>query len=114
MSLVSLDQGLAHLRADAGDEDDLIALYLGAAEQSVVDYLNRQVFADQAAMDAAVTAGTAGLHPMVTNKAVEAAILMTLGHLYANREQVAIGVSVAEMPFGPRSLLRPHRIFPGF
>lgn len=114
MTLVSLDQALAHLRADAGDEDDLITLYLGAAEQSVVDYLNRQVFADADAMAAAITAGTAGDHPMVTNKAVQAAVLMTLGHLYANREQVAVGVSVAEMPFGPRSLLRPHRIFPGF
>ena len=66
------------------------------------------------AMASAVTAGTAGDHPMVSNKAVEAAILMTLGHLYANREQVVVGAAVAEMPFGPRALLRPHRIFPGF
>lgn len=114
MPLVSQDQALAHLRAEAGDEDALITLYLGAAEQSVLDYLNRQVFASAEALAAAVTAGTAGDHPMVSNKAVEAAILMTLGHLYANREQVVVGAAVAEMPFGPRALLRPHRIFPGF
>lgn len=112
--LVSIDTALAHVRAEAYAEDDLIELYVGAAEQAAVDYLNRQVFATKAEMEAAVTAGTAGKEPMVVNRAIEAAILLTLGHLYANREQTVIGATVAELPFGPRALLRPHRLHPGF
>lgn len=111
--LVPFDQAIAHLRVDAGGDDGLVALYLGAAEQSATDYLNRQVFADQASLDAAVVAATAGANPMVVNFAVQAAILLTLGHLYANREDVVTGASVAQLPLGARSLLRPHRILPG-
>lgn len=114
MPLVPLNQALAHLRTEAGPEDDLVMLYLSAAEQSATDYLNRQVFVDQAALDAAVAAETAGGYPMVVNFAVQAAILLALGHLYSNREEVVTGASVAQLPFGARSLLRPHRIFPGF
>ena len=112
--LVSLETAVAHVRAAPYAEDDLIELYVGAAEQAAVDYLNRQVFRTQAEMAAAVTAGKAGKEPMVVTPAIEAAILLTLGHLYANREQIVIGATVAELPFGPRALLRPHRIRPGF
>lgn len=104
---------LAHLRVEAGQEDALITLYQGAAEQSAMDYLNRKVFADQAALDAAVTAGAAGANPMVVNDAIRAAILLTLGHLYANREDVVTGLSVARLPLDARSFLRPHRISNG-
>lgn len=114
MALVSLDQALAHLRIEPGDEDALVTLYLSAAEQSAVDFLNRQVFEDQAALDAAVVDGSAGNDPMVVNFAVKAAILLMLGHLYANREDVVTGATAEQLPFGSRALLRPHRRFPGF
>ncbi len=112
--LVTLPEALAHLRADPGVEDALVTLYLGAAEQSARDFLNRSVFADQAELDAAVTAGTAGSYPMVVNFAVKAAILLLLGSLYTNREEVAPGTSLAQLPLGARSLLRPYRMHPGF
>lgn len=112
--LVTLDEAVSHLRSEVGIEDALITLYTRAAEQSAMDYLNRQVFADKAALDAAVAAETAGANPLVVNFAIKAAILLTLGHLYANREDVVAGQSVAQMPFGAHSLLRPHRIVNGF
>lgn len=113
MPLVPIETALAHLRADAGDEDALIALYLEAAEQAAADYLNRQVYPDAAAVAAAESAGTAGKDPMIVNAAVKSAILLTLGHLHTNREDVVAGVSVAQLPSGARSLLRPHRRMPG-
>lgn len=113
MAFVSFELALGHLRASAGDEDDWIELHLQAAQQSAVDYLNRQVFESQEALVAAKTAGTAGEYPMVVNAAIQAAILKTLGELYANREDSVVAVSVAELPFGAKSLLRPHRISPG-
>lgn len=50
---------------------------------------------------------------MVVTSAIKAAILLTLGHLYENREEVVVGLSVAEMPLSAKSLLRPHRISAG-
>lgn len=112
--LVPLERAREHLRVDPGQEADLIGLYLLAAQQSAVDYLNRQVYADQAELDAAVAAESAGDYPMVVNAAIQAAILLILGHLYANREEVITGTIATEIPRGSRSLLWPHRINPGF
>jgi len=47
---------------------------------------------------------------MVVNPAIQAACLLILGHLFANREDVATGVTVAELPMGSRHLLGPYRI----
>ena len=114
MPLLTLEQAQAHLRVDPGEEDALISLYLEAAEQAAVDFLNRVVFVDQASLAAAVADESAGKAPVVVNAAIRAAILLTLGHLYANREDVVQGVTAEAMPLGARSLLRPHRLFPGF
>jgi len=46
---------------------------------------------------------------IVINSAVQAACLLILGHLFANREDVATGVTVAEIPMGSRHLLAPYR-----
>lgn len=42
--------------------------------------------------------------------AVKAAILLTVGTLYSNRESVVIGQSVAKLPVGAEELMRPLRI----
>jgi uncharacterized phiE125 gp8 family phage protein len=39
---------------------------------------------------------------------VRAAVLLTLGHLYANREST-VDKAMSELPFGIDALLRPHR-----
>lgn len=104
-----------HLRVDMSltVEDELIGLMTSAAEDSAVRYLNRYVFVDQAALDEAITAGTAGTHPIVINDAIKAAMLLILGHLYANREDVVVGVSANALPMGSRSLLDLYRMLPG-
>lgn len=107
--LIDLPTAKLHLRIDGSDEDVILALYIGAAEQSALDYIGRQVYADADTLAAAVLAGTGGTSPIVVNDAIKAAILLILGHLYANRENVATGFSVAELPMGARSLLQPCR-----
>ncbi|PTT56184.1 hypothetical protein DBR33_02735, partial [Stenotrophomonas sp. HMWF022] len=84
--------------------------YGGAAEEAAQEFMNRKVFPDAASMAAAVLAGTAGCDPIVVTDAIRAAVLLTLGHLYANRENVVTGTIVSEMKEGTRSLLWPYRI----
>ncbi|MCZ2897305.1 head-tail connector protein [Burkholderia thailandensis] len=112
MALVSLELAIGFVRADAGMEDEVIQACLDGAAQSAIDYLNRKVYESQAALDAAIEAGTAGENPMVVNAAIRAAILKSTAELYKNREDTAPG-AVVELPFNARTLLRPHRIVPG-
>ena len=41
---------------------------------------------------------------------IRAAMLLTLGHLYENREGSVVGVSVNALPLGVASLLQPYRV----
>lgn len=64
----------------------------------------------------ALIACTAIARGMVINKSITAACLLTLGHLWANREDAVTGIntsSVIELPNGSRSLLQPDRISMG-
>ncbi|OZI31737.1 hypothetical protein CAL29_28100 [Bordetella genomosp. 10] len=47
---------------------------------------------------------------IVANGSLLAAVRLTLGHLYANREAVITGVTVTELPLGVPDLLRPYRV----
>lgn len=61
MSLISLYIAKQDLRVDHDDEDARIARILLAAELTAVQYLNRNVYADQDALDAAIAAAPATL-----------------------------------------------------
>jgi hypothetical protein len=154
MTFLTLDQAKAHLRVDGVAEDADITLKLEAAEQSSVEYLNRHVYIDQAALTTAVGAVPAALtaatvaydaailaacdiendverdmaifaaneayrtaksnarrthQGIVINSNIKSAVLLTLGHFYANREDVVAGITVTALPTGAQSLLRPYR-----
>lgn len=107
MSLIDLATAKLHLRVDADDEDAVIKIYIEAAENAAIDFLNRNVYATQAELEAAGEPVEA--LPMVINSAVQAAMLLTLGHLYANREAV-VSTAANTLPMGVHSLLYPHRV----
>ncbi len=109
MQLITIEQARQHCRSDSAD-DAMLELYGSAAEEAAQEFMNRKVFPDAASMAAAVLDGTAGCDPMVVTDAIRAAVLLTLGHLYANRENVVTGTIVSEMKEGTRSLLWPYRI----
>lgn len=113
MPILTTEQAIEHCRADPDADAVMVELYLGAAIDAAQDYLGRKVYSDQTEMNAAVVAGTAGELPMVATYAIKAAMLLICGHLFANREDVVVGVQSFAMPNGSRDLLRPHRITPG-
>lgn len=92
-----------HLRVDDAAEDALIGVYATAAEESAMQFLGRTVYADATAQGT----DTAGI---VINPAIQASLLLICGHLYANREDVVIGVSATQLPNGAQYLLHPYRI----
>lgn len=159
MALVDLLAAKAHLRLGAGYPDEQVAPYLSAAELLAVKFLNRNVYADAEALQAAIAAVPAALiaagtayrdavmaadavtdpiarcanrdyaHDVyraaqtaarqarvgiVVNDLIKAGILLILGHLFENREDVVAGVSVAQLPRGSQHLLTPYRVEMGF
>ena len=84
---------------------------LEAADQ-VADCQARAWLVSQAGADYAAAlqrARQVGLG-IVINPSITAAILLTLGHLDENREDVARGVSVTQLPIGAQHLLWPYRV----
>ena len=156
MSFVQLAEAKLHLRVDGIDEDALIGLYINAAEQAAIKALDRGVYADNTALQTAMTAAPAALNAatvakeaavaaaqamtdsaeqaaalhvaetaymralvayrqafdgIVVNDQIKAAVLLTVGHLYANREDVVVGASVATLPNGADYLLQPFKVY---
>ena len=155
MPFITTAEAKLHLRVDGVAEDALIGIYIAAAEASAVAFIDRAVYADQPALDAALATAPAALSAatlayddaivianalpgavereaatlaadnallcarmhyrrimdgMMVNEAIRAAILLTTGHLYANREDVVTGVTVAALPNGAQYLLQPYRV----
>jgi len=90
----------SHLRVDGTEEDALIQAYIDAAISAFELWTNRKLVA--ALPDPVEN------HLLIT-KSIEQGALLLIGHWYANRESVAVGVSVSEMPMATKSLWMPHR-----
>lgn len=74
MPLIDLPTAKAHLRVDADYPDEQVSGYLSAAELMAAKFMNRAVFEDQAALDAAVAAVPAAL--LAAGEAYDAAQLI--------------------------------------
>lgn len=152
--LVDLTTAKLSLRVDGSDEDALITLWLEAAEAKAVEFLGRNVYADQNALNAAVAAVPAALFAattahtaavaaaraltseverdaaekaaddtyadaqesarrtragIVVTSAIKTAVLLTVAHLYAHREDVGPG-NLAPLPHGAHAFLWPMRV----
>lgn len=96
MASVSIDLFKKHVRADDfSDDDEILEQYLGAAEESVGKYLNRDI--------TELSDGSGNLP-----KSVVQAILMLAAHWYNQRESVS-AASMQEVPDTLGALLKPWR-----
>lgn len=123
MAIALLDRGvyadgtaLGVAKAAApGELDTAIAAYESAIAAA-------EALADETAVAAAIqTAGNGlsrakvahrqAMDGMVVNEAIKAAVLLIVGSLYAQREDVVVGVSVAQLPNGAEWLLAPYKVY---
>ena len=156
MSFVTVGEAKLHLRVDHADEDALITMCIAAAELSAVSIIERNVYTDSTALNAAIAAAPAALAAalsayqaavtaaelltetdlidealrvaeadylrakiqsrqthdgIVVNDSIKSAVMLIVGHLYANREDVATGVSVTKLPNGAEWLLQPYKVY---
>ncbi|VVO30454.1 head-tail connector protein [Pseudomonas fluorescens] len=109
MSVIDIEVAMRHCRAEEVDRE-YVQLLLDAAENSASQFIQRQFYTDADGLAAAVLDGSAGDEPMVIEKSIVAACLLILGSLYANREDVVVGVSATDLTLGSRALLSPYRV----
>lgn len=155
MAFLTIDEAMAHCRLEQDYPAEQLQAYMQAAESSVIAYLNRSVFEDQVALDAAqaevtekvgdaydaykaalqvaMSVDNSGqrefmikmaeskymeariaayrvINGIVINGAIFAAMLLTLGNLFQNREADVIGASAARLPTGVPELLNGFRV----
>lgn len=95
----------AHLRVDHEEEDSLIQGYADGAISAFELWTNRKL----------VTGGERLPDPvgnaLVMTESIRQGALLLIGHWYANREAVVIGITTAtaDLPMATNALWRPHR-----
>lgn len=84
-----------HLRVDGDEEDALIGGYLEAAKAHIEQHCDRRL----------VEANPVEPDEMGLTRDVEQALLLLVGHWYANREAVVMGGGASAVPLAVERLL---------
>ena len=123
MAIALLDRGvyadgtaLGVAKAAApGELDTAIAAYESAiaAAEALADETAKAASIQTAVNDLlrAQVAHRHAMDGMVVNEAIKAAVLLIVGSLYAQREDVVVGMSVAQLPNGAEWLLAPYKVY---
>lgn len=99
--MIDLARLRLHLKLD-GDEEDLLVLgYFEAAKAHVAMHCDRELVDDV----------PTGPEQMGFTPDVEQAVLLLVGHWYANREAVVIGTISSAVPLAVDRLLWPRKRF---
>ena len=93
--MIDLARVKLHLKLDGDEEDLLVAGYVEAAKSHVAMHCNREL------VDTVPT----GPEQMGFTPDVEQAVLLLVGHWYANREAVVTGVTSMAVPLAVDRLL---------
>lgn len=110
MALLELETVKRHLRIMHDDEDTEIAVYQAAAEDIVVQHIDRKVVAVGATLPVEGEDGFDATAIHIT-PAITAAVLLMVGDLYEFREPDPKLQGDAVLPRSVRSLLAPYRVW---
>lgn len=92
MSIVSLSLAKSHLNIDGSADDQLISLYIGAAETWIGNYIGKTL---------------ADLDPLPDD--LKLAVLKLVAFYYEQREAVAFDITMRIAPFGVTSIADAYR-----
>ncbi|WP_231359846.1 head-tail connector protein [Escherichia coli] len=87
-------------------DDNLLEIYTGAAARYVETWTRRKLYKTNDEPGFADDADR-----LLLNDDVRTAMLLLIGHWYANREAVNIGNITSAVPFAVEALLQPYRIY---
>lgn len=111
--MLELDIIKQHVRLepDFEDDDTLLDTYSNAAQRYVEHHSGRNLYADQSAIPTDVDGNITDEDALVLDDDITTAMLLLIGHWYANREAVVIGASPTDVPMAFAALISPYRHF---
>ena len=101
--MIALSLVKQQLRVFHDDEDLLIQGYTDAALSAFETWTNRTL------IDPVHALPDPPGNAITLSKSIQQGALLLIGHWYANREAVAVGVSAIELPMATNALWKPHR-----
>lgn len=101
--MIALSLVKQQLRVFHDVEDELIKSYTDAALSAFESWANRIL------IDPAQALPEPPGNAIVLSKSIQQGALLLIGHWYANRETVTMGVSAVELPMATNALWKPHR-----
>lgn len=106
MLTTSLAKHQCNIEQDFTEDDVWLEGRIKAAARHVENYTRRKLYYDE-------TDPAYFLDPdaLLYGEDVETAMLLLVGHWYANREAVVVGAASAPLDFAVESLLQPYRIY---
>lgn len=106
--MIDIDTVKNHCRVelDFTFDDQLLEIYIGAAKKHVENWTRRKLY--QANTDAGFATDPDSL---LLDDDVRTAMLLCIGHWYANREGVVVGQVGTALPLAVEALLQPYRIY---
>ncbi len=107
-----LDAAIAAVPADLAAADAEYEAAMAAAAELEGSARCAAEAAAIRARDAARTEADEIMRGIVSNDSIRAAVLLILGHLYSNREEVMTeqGAAAVQLPMGAHALLWPYRV----
>ncbi|MFI0472245.1 head-tail connector protein [Halomonas sp. HMF6819] len=102
-----------HLRLEPEDDEDdvLLETYCNAAARYVENHTGRKLYATANDVPKDVDGNVIYDNALVLDDDVTTAILLLIGHWYANRESVVVGVNASALPMAVSALIDPYRHF---
>ncbi|EKO4983783.1 phage gp6-like head-tail connector protein [Escherichia coli] len=106
--MIDLDVVKQHCRIDTDftGDDALLEIYTGAAARYVQKWTRRTLYETQSSAGYSEDPDS-----ILLTADIKAAMLLLIGHWYANREAVNIGNITTAVPFAIEALLQPYRIY---
>ncbi|EOY4342514.1 head-tail connector protein [Cronobacter malonaticus] len=106
--MLTKEQVKTHCRIDANstEEDAWIETSIKAAARHVEKSTRRKLYED-----AGNPLYLADPDALLYGEDIEMAMLMLIGHWYANRETVSVGSTTSALAFSTEALLQPYRIY---
>lgn len=101
-----------HVELDEEAEDALLETYATAAQRYVENHTGRTLYAtsEEVPKDPE-TNEVEDDHALVLDDDITTAMLLLIGHWYANRESVVVGTITSEVPMAVDALICPYRHF---
>lgn len=99
--MIDLARVKSHLKVDGDEEDGIITGYFEAAKSHVAMHCDRELVEGPPVLP----------EQMGFTPDVEQAVLLLVGHWYANREAVVIGTISSAVPMAVDTLLWPRKRF---